>query len=249
MKRHLAALLIAGTALATPASALDLTSMSEAERDAFRAEVRAYLLDNPEVIMEAVAVLEERQAASQVAQDAELVKANAPDLFEDENSWTGGNPEGDVTMVEFIDYRCGYCRRAHDEVAQLIESDGDIRFIIKEFPILGEASLVSSQFAIATRMVEGDAAYKQVADALIKLKANPEKSVLQAMADSLGLDGPAIIAKMDSGQVNDIIAENRALGQRLNISGTPTFVMDDMVLRGYMPLAQMQDITAQIRAE
>lgn len=249
MKRHLAALLLAGTALATPASALDLDSMSEAERAAFRAEVRAYLLDNPEVIMEAVAVLEERQAAQQVAQDADLVKANASDLFEDENSWVGGNPEGDVTMVEFIDYRCGYCRRAHDDVAQLIESDGDIRFIIKEFPILGEASLVSSQFAVATRLVEGDAAYKQVSDGLIKLKADPEAPVLQAMADSLGLDGPAIIEKMDSPEVNEIIAENRALGQRLNISGTPTFVMDDMVLRGYMPLAQMQDITAQLRAE
>ncbi len=249
MKRHLAALLIACTAWAAPASALDLTSMSEAERAAFREEVRAYLLDNPEIIMEAVSVLEERQAAQQVEQDSDLVKANSADLFEDENSWSGGNPDGDVTMVEFIDYRCSYCRQAHDEVAELITSDGDIRFIVKEFPILGEASVISSQFAIATRLVEGDAAYKKVSDALIKLKSEPEEPVLQALADSLGLDGPAILEKMDSPEVNDIISENRALGQRLSISGTPTFVMDDMVLRGYMPLAQMQGIVGQLRAE
>lgn len=248
MKKTLTALAFAA-ATSLPASALDLTAMSEAERAALREEIKAYLLDNPEIIMEAVAVLEERQASQQVELDAGLVKANAKALFEDANSYVGGNPEGDLVMVEFLDYRCGYCRKAHEEVAQLLQSDGDIRFIVKELPILGEASVISSRFAIATRKVEGDEAYKQVSDALMNLKSAPEASVLTALADSLGLDGDAIFAEMDSDEITSIIAENRALAQRLNISGTPSFVMGDMVLRGYMPLAQMQGIASDIRAE
>ena len=244
-----AALALAASLATTPLAAFDLTDMNEGERDAFRQEIRAYLLDNPEVIMEAVAVLEERQADAQAQNDSDLVQANADALFNDPNSFVGGNPEGDLTLVEFVDYRCGYCRKAHDEVAQLIAADENIRFIVKEFPILGEASEVSSRFAIATRIVEGDEAYAKVSEALIMLKSGVEIPVLQGIASSLSLDGDAILAKMSSDEVTAVIAENRALGQRLAISGTPTFVMGDQVLRGYMPLAQMQEIAEALRSE
>ncbi|MCO4827853.1 DsbA family protein, partial [Lentibacter algarum] len=127
--------------------------------------------------------------------------------------------------------------------------DGNIRFIVKEFPILGEASVVSSRFAVATKLVAGDEAYKAVSDALITLKSDVEETVLRALASSLSLDPDAILAKMESDEVTAVIAENRALGQRLNISGTPTFVMGDQILRGYMPLAQMQEIAEDIRSE
>ena len=130
-------------ALASPAAAFDISSMSEAERAAFRAEVRAYLLENPEVLSEAIEVLQQRQAEEAASQDLNLVKANQQDLFQDSHSYVGGNPEGDITVVEFIDYRCGYCRKAHTEVGQLIESDGDIRYIVKEFPILGDQSVIA----------------------------------------------------------------------------------------------------------
>lgn len=248
--KHLASTLaLAAALMAGSAQALDLNAMSDAERAAFRAEIKAYLLDNPEIIMEAVAVLEQRQADAQVANDAALVRANADDLYADANSWEGGNPDGDITMVEFVDYRCSYCRKAHDEVHQLIEGDGNIRFIVKEFPILGADSVTSSRFAIATKFVAGDEAYKQVSDALIKLKSSVTEPVLRALAESLRLDADAILAEMDSDKVTSVISENRALGQRLSISGTPTFVMGDMVLRGYMPLAQMQEIAGSIRAQ
>ena len=235
--------------LASPVQAFDLTSMSPEERAAFQLEVRAYLMENPQVIMDAVAVLEQRQAEAQVASDAELVKVNAEALFEDATSWVGGNPEGDITLVEFVDYRCGYCRKAHDEVDELLKSDGNIRLIVKEFPILGEASTVSSRFAVATRLVAGDEAYKAVSDTMIKLKSGVEEPVLKAVADKLGLDSAAILAKMDSDEVTAIISDNHQLGARLSISGTPTFVMQDQVLRGYMPLANMQDIVAKLREQ
>ena len=94
--------------LTAPAQAFDITDMSEAERSALRAEIRAYLLDNPEVIMEAVEVLEQRQAEAQARGDVDLVRINAEAIFNDGHSWGGGNPEGDITLVEFTDYRCGF---------------------------------------------------------------------------------------------------------------------------------------------
>ena len=106
--------------------------------------MQAYLLENPEVLVEAMDVLNARQAAADAQNDATLVKTNADAIFNDPASWVGGNPEGDITLVEFTDYRCGYCRKAYDEVAELVKSDGNIRFIVKEFPILGEASLTSA---------------------------------------------------------------------------------------------------------
>lgn len=247
MTRIFAAALAMGLAIANPALSFDLEKMSDAEREAFRAEIRAYLLENPEVIMEAVAVLEQRDAAQQAADDQTLIQSNADALFNDPNSWAGGNLEGDITLVEFVDYRCGYCRKAHDEVAELIESDGNIRFIVKDFPILGPASTASAKFAIAVHQLAGDDAYHAAGEALIKLKGNPEEPVLRRLAETLGLDADAVMERMESDEVNIVIAANHALGQRMQINGTPTFVLGNQLLRGYLPLAGMKSMVAEIR--
>lgn len=235
--------------LALPAQALDLDNLTDAERATLHAEIRAYLLENPEVIMEAVAVLEERQAQGQAQADVDLVRANADAIFNDGHSWVGGNPEGDITLVEFMDYRCGYCRRAVDEVNGLLEDDGNIRFIVKEFPILGEDSVLASRFAIATQQVAGDEAYKSVHDALMAYNGAMNDTGFTRLADSLGLDANAIVAAMDSEAVTEVIAANHALGQRLQISGTPSFVMGDQMLRGFLPQDAMQDIANDIRTQ
>ncbi|WP_299692938.1 DsbA family protein [uncultured Tateyamaria sp.] len=226
--------------MALPASALDLTQMTDEERAIFREEVRAYLLDNPQVIMEAVAVLEEREAAAQAQADQSLVSDNAADIFDDGFSWVGGNPEGDITLVEFLDYRCGFCKRAHTEVAKLLETDGNIRLIVKEFPILGEQSLLASRFAVATKQIAGDDAYKGVNDALMAMNGDVNMRALRRMAATFGLDADAIEAQMDSAEVTDEIRRTRALAQRLQITGTPTFVLEDELLRGYLPYDEMQ---------
>jgi protein-disulfide isomerase len=234
-------------AMAMPGLALDLEKMTDAERRIFREEVRAYLLENPEVIMEAVSVLEERQAAGQAQQDVDLVRVNAADIFNDGYSWVGGNPDGDITLVEFVDYRCGYCRRAHDEVKELIESDGNIRIIMKEFPILGEASLQSARFAIAVKQIAGDDAYEAANDALIRMRSDANPVTLKRLAKTLGLDSDAIIAHMGSADVTKEIQDTRALAQRLQITGTPTFVLEDEMLRGYLPLEGMRQLVAAKR--
>ncbi|MEL7115889.1 MAG: DsbA family protein [Pseudomonadota bacterium] len=232
-----------------PAAALDLDAMTDAERDAFRAEVRAYLLDNPEVLMEAIGVLEDRQAAEQAANDAELLQVNAEALFNDPTSWVGGNPDGDITVVEFLDYRCGYCRRAHPEVAELIASDGNIRLIVKEFPILGDESVLASRFALGVREVEGDGAYKEVNDALMAFRGNMTEQGLSDLSESLGYDTPAVFAAMNGEAVQQTIVNNRALGQRMGINGTPSFVFGDELVRGYVPLDGMREIIEDVRGE
>ncbi|WP_108484181.1 DsbA family protein [Oceaniglobus ichthyenteri] len=245
MIRPALAALTLSTALVLPAHA----EMSEPERQEFRAEVRSYLLENPEVLMEAIAVLEKRQAQAETMNDQQLLINNAQALFNDENSWVGGNPEGDITVVEFMDYKCGYCKRAHPEVSELLARDGNIRLIVKEFPILGDQSLTASQFAIATRRIAGDEAYGEMKDALMTMRGDVTTESLRALADDAGLDTDAIITEMSDPEITQIIQANRALGQRLNINGTPSFVFGDQMVRGYVPLENMEEIVAALREE
>lgn len=223
--------------------------LTDAERTDFRAEVRAYLLENPEVLMEAIAVLESRQAEAETTRDERLATLNADALVNDGFSYEGGNLDGDITIVEFIDYRCSFCRRAHPEVAELISSDGNIRIITKEFPILGEQSVLASQFAVATKIVAGDAAYKQVSDALMNLRSDVTPASLSSLASAFDLDTDAIFAEMESPAVQQVLANNRALGERMQISGTPTFVFGDQMVRGYVDLTQMRAMVEAERAD
>lgn len=234
-------------ALALPAQALDLSQMTDEERQIFREEVRAYLMDNPQVIMDAVQVLEQRQAAAQAQADLSLVSDNAEDIFNDGFSFVGGNPDGDITLVEFLDYRCGFCKRAHGEVAKLLETDGNIRLIVKEFPILGEQSLLASRFTIATKQIAGPDAYKNISDAVMEMSGEVSMRTLRRMASTFGLDADAIEAHMDSEAVTDEIRRTRALAQRLQITGTPTFVLQDELLRGFLPFDEMQALVDEKR--
>jgi protein-disulfide isomerase len=226
-----------------------LAEMTAEERDALRDEIRAYLLENPEVLVEAMDVLQERETAAAIERDALLVQTRASDIFASPTDWVGGNLQGDITLVEFMDYRCSYCRKAHEEVKELVESDGNIRYVIKEFPILGEASLVSSQFAIAVRLLHGDDAYKAAHNALITLRGEPTAETLGRLATDLGHDPAPILEKMGTDEVLAIISANHALADGMEISGTPTFVLKDQMLRGYVPLEDMRNIVAEARKE
>lgn len=230
-----------------PTAALDLETMSAEERTLFRSEVRDYLMENPEVIMEAVQALEDRQAAEQANADLALVSNNADAIFEDGFSFVGGNPDGDITIVEFMDYRCGYCKRAYGEVEKLLETDGEIRFIVKEFPILGEQSILASRFVIAAKQLEGAEAYKSLHDALMEFNGDITIAALRRLSDTYELDADAIESRMNDDSVTDEISQTRALAQKLRITGTPTFVVHDEMLRGYLPYDQMRAILDEKR--
>lgn len=242
--------LLAPIALVSALTApLHAQEMTDAERDVFRDEVRAYLLDNPEVIMEAINILEERQADDARQRDFDLVAANADALFNAESSFVGGNPEGDITVVEFLDYRCGYCKRAHPEVAALVDGDPNIRYVIKEFPILGEQSVLASRYALAVQQLAGDETYYDVHNTLMEFQGDFSEANLARVSTAFGLDHDAVVAAMGSDEVTEVIYENRLLAQKLSISGTPSFVFADQMVRGYVPLAQMEQIVDAARSQ
>ena len=225
--------------VALPVHALDLQNMTAEERAIFRQEVRAYLMEQPQVIMDAVNQLEARQQQDAAQADLTLVSDNAEALFNDGYSFVGGNPDGDITLVEFLDYRCGYCRKAHTEVAKMLETDGNIRLIVKEFPILGEQSVLASRFAMAVKQVAGDEIYKAVNDALMTLPGEISMPTLARLGKTYDLDMALVEDAMNGPEIADQLAQTKALAQRMRITGTPTFVLQDEMLRGYLPYDQM----------
>lgn len=248
LRQFAAAALLAFAAAAAPAQdGPDFRAMTPEQRQIFRDEVRAYLLDHPEVLVEAIRELERRQSVAQQASDADLLAANRDALFDDGHSFVGGNPDGDVTLIEFLDYRCTFCRRAHPEIAELLETDGNIRWVVKEFPILGADSTLSSRFAVAVLQTAGPAAYAAVHDRLMTLRSQVTPEVLARIAAEVGADADTVMARMETDAVTAVIEANYALARRLAINGTPTFVLQDTFLRGYAPLDTMRALVAAAR--
>jgi protein-disulfide isomerase len=245
--RHLLPLAAAALLVGMPAGSQE-SGVADLDRAALHAEIRAYLLENPEILREMVALLEQRQALDQAAADGTLIAENAGPLFDDGFSHVGGNPDGSVTLVEFIDYQCGFCRRAHPEVMALVERDGDIRRITKEIPILGPGSELAARAAIATLIAEGPEAYTRLGDRFFEIGGPTTDTSLNAALEHVGLDPAAIRAGMDAPEVDRRLAETRALAEALGISGTPTFVFGDRMVRGYLPLADMEAVVADLRA-
>ncbi len=221
--------------------------LDDTTRAALHAEIRSYLLANPEIMMEMYALLEERQRTATSDSDKKLVSENSAAIFDDGYSFQGGNPEGDLTIVEFLDYQCGYCRKAHPEITELLQSDGKIRWIIKEFPILGPNSELAARAALSTQITADDEAYLRLHNAMMEGGAQLTEQNLNAVLRSSGLDPETIRGSMNSPEVDERIAANRALAETLQISGTPTFVFGDELVRGYVPLQQMQALASEKR--
>ena len=244
-------ILIACIALlgATFTQAAGLENMTDAEREVFRAEVRAYLLDYPEVILEAIQVLEQREAQQEAQSDLELVQENFEELTRDGFSWVGGNPDGAITIVEFSDYRCAFCKRAHPEIAALLAANDDVRFVLKELPILGADSTLTSRAAIAVLTSQGDDIYGAFHDLLMEHNGAVNVKTLSRLVVKAGGDADLMVAHMDDPVVDQIIAKNRALASRMKITGTPSFLIGTEMMRGFAPASSMQSFVDRARAQ
>ena len=244
-------LAVFSTLKVSPTKTFQVTTLEPAaaiiEKATLHAEIRAYILENPDIVFEAVAIVREREAEEESKRDIDLVKENRDELHDDGRSYVGGNPEGDITLVEFLDYRCGYCRKAYEDVEALLAEDGNIRFVIKEFPILGDASVVMAQFAIAAKKLHGPDVYKSIHDTLMFFSGEPTPKALAEIATAFGLEPTRIIEKMMSEVVMEEIESNRALGQKMQISGTPTFILGETMMRGYLPLDAMREVAKNAR--
>lgn len=222
--------------------------MTADERAEFRDEVRAYLIENPEVLNEMVAILDARERDAAVERDDRLIAERSVDIFDDGFSYVRGNPEGDVTVVAFLDYQCGYCKRAHPEVMDLLAADSGLKLVVKEFPILGPNSEYAARAAVSTLILAGPDAYAALNDRLLRLKGQLSEEIVRDAIAEAGADPDAVIAGMDAPEVTRRIEATRALATDLSIQGTPSFVFGDQMVRGYAPLAAMRDIVAEVRA-
>ncbi|MGB0412756.1 MAG: DsbA family protein [Pikeienuella sp.] len=245
LKKSLAAGAAAAMLAAAPVMADEFTAAQKAELDGL---IRAYILDNPEVIVDAMRVLEQRQQLAQRNADAELIARFSSRLFDDGFSHVGGNPDGDVTLVEFLDYRCGYCKQAHDGVKALIATDGNIRLVVKEFPILGPESTYAARAALSAQS-QGHALYEAFNDAMMRHQGNLDQRTVIRLAEGVGLDSDELQAEMESPVIAERIRTTYGLAREMGISGTPAFVIGDEIVRGYVPYDTLRELVEAAREQ
>ncbi len=231
----------------SPSKAIDLENLSLAERDIFGELVKEYLLENPEIMLEVFQKLEEQQNELALDLQKEFIELNSDFIFNNPDSWVGGNPEGDVNLVEFVDYRCGYCRRAYPVIQDLLKLDPNLRLVIKEFPILGEQSINSARIAVAVLQLAGPEKYELVHSHLIGLQEPVSPKVIAEIAEMAELDVQTLNVKMDDPSVEDVLENNYQLAQALDINATPTFILGDRVYSGFLSLEDFRYEIDQIR--
>lgn len=237
----LAALLLgAGPAAAQQSHA----TLDPAEKAAIESVVRDYLMKHPEVIVEAIQGLQERQKQEAAARQQQAVQESLSALQDDPADPVLGNPEGDVTVVEFFDYQCGYCKRVAPGLQQAVAEDGGIRLVMKEFPILGEASIVAAKAALAA---ERQGRYEDFHWALMQHKGGLDEATVYAVAADVGLDLERLKADMADPAIEERLAENYALAERLNINGTPAFVIGEELVPGALPMEQFRHLVERAR--
>ena len=240
MRNLISGLLIAlSGSMASAEGILDLT---DPERTVLHSEIRQYLLENPEIIIEVIDLLEERNRNQQAQDDIDLVAANTERLFNDGFSYSVGNPEAALTIVEFSDYQCGYCKRAHPDIHTLIGERDDVRLIVKEFPILGPVSEVAARAALAVLQDHGPETYKEFNDTMMTHSGRLSEQLIDQMAKNAGVDVEQMHTTMASDAITGQVQTTLALAREMRASGTPTFVIGEKVLRGYLPLEDMRVI-------
>ncbi len=206
--------------------------------------VREYLMKNPEVLRDAFRELERKEALAKAEGAKAAIQSMAGDLFRSKGDHVAGNPDGDVTVVEFMDYNCPYCKRALVDVEKMVANDKNVRVVMKEFPILGKTSVFASRAAIASR---AQGKYWEFHLALMKKRGSAtEASVLKA-AKKVGLDVVRLRKDMDSPEVTAVIDRNYAIAQALNINGTPAFVIAENVLAGAVGYEALANTVTQVR--
>ena len=242
MLRLIVVLLSVLCALPSPVLAAGLTP--EQARDV-EALIERHLLAHPEILERARKALETKRLAAQANADADAVRANHALLFADPRASVGGNPDGDVTVVEFLDYRCGVCRRVHPVIAQLLAEDGDIRILYRDWPVLGPDSVFAARAALAARR---QGKYLAFQDALLKSSGKLPRDEVLRIAASVGIDIRRLESDIAGPEPAEILRDTYALAEALNLRGTPSFVIGERLVRGGRGLAAMKRLVAEARA-
>jgi len=242
MLKPFRALLIALIALfVLPAQAAEF---NDAQKKELGDIIRQYLLENPEVVRDAMQELERKQQEAEDSARTDTLKTMAAEIFRSKDDLIGGNPNGKVTMVEFFDYNCGYCKRAFPDVMKMVDSDKDLKLVMKEFPILGPGSVYAARAALASRK---QGKYWEYHMALMAHEGRIDEAVADQIAEASGLDVKKLKADMEAEEVNQVITRNMQLADSLKIQGTPAFIIDETVIPGAVGYEALAAVVKQIR--
>ncbi len=239
--RSLAAAFVAMLAIATsPASRAD--ELSAGQRGEVERIVREYLVAHPEVIQDAMAELEKRQSAAESEKHKTAVKQYSQALFASPRQVVLGNPDGNVTFVEFFDYNCGYCKRAMDDMLTLLKDDPKLKVVLKEFPVLGPGSVEAAQVAVAVRMQDKTGKkYLEFHQKLLGSRGQADKARALAVAKDIGLDMGRLDKDLASAEVKATLQESFKLAEALGLNGTPSYVIGDDVVVGAVGLDALKE--------
>ena len=232
--------------IAAPVTAGD--SLTPEQKSEVEKTVREYLLNNPGVVLEAIDAFRAKQEAKDKDRSKAIIAAHRGKLENDPNSPVGGNPKGDVTMVEFFDYRCGYCKRVFPAVVELLNTDGNIRYVFKEFPILGDASVFAARAALAAWKLDKDK-YFAFHTALMGAKGSLSEDNVMKIASDNGLPVADLRKAMEDPEIDEDLKKNSGLAQALGITGTPAFIIGDDLIPGAVSLETLKKLVALQRGE
>jgi protein-disulfide isomerase len=234
-------------ALTLAGAAAAQAPFTEEQRREIGAIVKEYLLKNPEVLQDAMVELERRQQEAQNAARQTALSQSRDALLNSPRDFTAGNPSGDLTVVEFFDYNCGYCKRALTDLQALMKSDPKLRVVLKDFPVLGPDSVEASRVALAAKkQLKSDKQFEYHVKLMeTRGRINGERAI--AIAKDMGVDVAKLQKDMEATDVKQTIQDNAVLGDKLGLTGTPAFVVGGEVISGAVGLEPMRRTVAGVR--
>ena len=235
----------AGGAGAGAVKVADTGAFTDAQKAEIESLIEGYLLEKPEILERMMATLRDREEKQRVERNAKLVIENREALYRSDFDYVYGNEKGDVGIIEFFDYNCGWCKRALGEVQQLADSDPNVRLIMKEFPIFGEDSEFAARAAMASKR---QGKYWDYHVALMQERRVTKDNAL-VIAERVGIDVAKLKEDMEKPEIAEAIKQTQAIAQQLGIEGTPAFIVDATVNVGFVPSSGLREMIAATRTE
>ena len=239
-----AAVLFCALTTTLPGEAIRAAEMPAQQRQAIEAIIHDYLLNNPDVLIEALRGAEKRLNHEADAKATKALAERRSEVFDDPATPVGGNPHGDVTIVEFFDYRCPYCKQVLPALQTLLKEDHELRFVYKEFPVLGPVSVTAAHAALAAQR---QGKYEAFHTAMMAKKGQITDDTVYQVAGSVGLDVDRLKQDMAAPDIDKALQANLALADALNIRGTPGFIIGNKIVPGAIDLDALKDMIAEAR--
>jgi len=248
MKKIISLFLVIGLLISCDQTNAGSSSAKQMEKKDVEKIVRDYILENPDVIIEAMKRKQQREQEKTQLVAKQALKNSIGEITNNPLDPVAGNPDGDVVLVEFFDYNCGYCKHALGSIQEILKTDKNIKVIFKEMPILGESSIVASQTALAVYQVAPEK-YFDFHIAVMHMRDKKSQANLIKLVEDLGINADKVKQATQGNKVNQALASTRALSKKLNIRGTPAFIIDDQLFPGMITAQEIKSIIKGIRAK